>query len=293
MLARAPRDLLRGRRVIGAWAWELPVLPAEWRIGARYVHEVWACSAFTAAPLEALAPGRVRVVPYPLALAWHPTPAPPRAAYGLAEDAVVTTVIFSLGSSFTRKNPLAAIAAFRTAFGNRRDQLLALKLSGAAAFPDEVRQIAAAAGQAANIRIFPETWPTERVEGLLAVSDVVLSLHRAEGLGLVPAQAMLRGIPVVATGWSGNLQYMDDCQRRLGQLPADPRSPTPPAFTAASRARSGPTRTWTTRRPPCAGSATTRRPASHSARGGAAKARLALNGDELRAALTAAGITAG
>jgi glycosyltransferase involved in cell wall biosynthesis len=37
----------------------------------------------------------------------------------------------------------------------------------------------------------------------------VLSLHRGEGFGLVLAEAMLLGKPVVATGWSGNTDFMD------------------------------------------------------------------------------------
>jgi glycosyltransferase involved in cell wall biosynthesis len=43
----------------------------------------------------------------------------------------------------------------------------------------------------------------------MAASDIVLSLHRSEGFGLVPAEAMLLGKPVIATGWSGNMDFMD------------------------------------------------------------------------------------
>jgi glycosyltransferase involved in cell wall biosynthesis len=209
MLAREGRALLAGRRVIGAWAWELPVAPPAWAVGARYVHEAWACSAFTAAALEAVLPGRVRVVPYPLAM--HPLPpaAGGRADLGVAADALLVAVVFGLGSSFTRKNPLAAIAAFKQAFGTRADRVLVIKMTGAAAFPAEAEAVRVAAGGAENIKIFTGDWPAARVEGLIASADIVLSLHRAEGFGLVPAQAMLRGIPVVATGWSGNLQFMD------------------------------------------------------------------------------------
>lgn len=291
MLARAPRDALRGRCVIGAWAWELPVVPAEWRVGARYVHEIWACSAFTAAALEPLMPGRVRVVPYPLAAVWRPDGAgAARADYGLPERAVVTTVIFGLGSSFTRKNPLAAIAAFRAAFGDRPDQILVVKFAGAAAFPAEAAQIAAAGG-APNIKVFAESWPVARLDGLLAVSDIVLSLHRAEGLGLVPAQAMLRGIPVVATGWSGNLQFMDAGSAALvgyrlvpvedpsgvyGKIPNAVWAEPDVAEAAAALRRLGDD--------PAARAALGRR--------GRAKAQAALNGDELRTALREAGIPA-
>ncbi len=213
MLARAGKNFLRGRRVIGDWAWELPEVPKSWEVGGRYVHEAWACSPFTAAALERLMPGRVRMVPYPLALVGVPQPAADRAAFGLPAQAVVTVMVFSLGSSFTRKNPLAAMRAFARAFGDRDDHILVIKFSGAAAFPREAAEIEAAA--AANMRVFSGSWPAGRVEALLACADIVLSLHRSEGFGLVPAQAMLRGIPVVATGWSGNMAFMDETSAEL------------------------------------------------------------------------------
>ena len=208
MLARADKTLLRGRRVMGSWAWELPMVPRSWEIGARYVHEAWACSPFTAAALERLMPGKVRVVPYPLAMLPRAEVNAGRAAFGLPENTVVTVMVFGLGSSFTRKNPLGGIAAFKRAFGGRDDQMLVVKFSGAAGYPREAAEIEAAAG--GNIRVFSGNWEAERMEALLACADIVLSLHRSEGFGLVPAQAMLRGIPVVATGWSGNMAFMNE-----------------------------------------------------------------------------------
>lgn len=208
-LLRHRRDLLAGRRVIGLWAWELSVLPKDWRHGADFVHEVWAPSQFTADAVEAIAPGRVRVVPHPLAA----LPALPaegdRASFGLPEDALVVLMIFNLASSMERKNPFGNIAAFKAAFGSRRDHLFVIKLSGVAAYPQDLAQIRQAIGDAPNIRLITETLPENRLRGLIAVSDIVLSLHRSEGFGLVPATAMLLGRPAVATGWSGNLTFMN------------------------------------------------------------------------------------
>jgi glycosyltransferase involved in cell wall biosynthesis len=59
-----------------------------------------------------------------------------------------------------------------------------------------------------NVRLFEETLSRPEMAQLIASADVVLSLHRAEGFGLLPAEAMLQGVPVVATGWSGNLEFM-------------------------------------------------------------------------------------
>ena len=51
--------------------------------------------------------------------------------------------------------------------------------------------------------------PRARVNGLLAACDAVVSLHRSEGFGLILAEAMYLGKPVVATGWSGNMDFMN------------------------------------------------------------------------------------
>jgi glycosyltransferase involved in cell wall biosynthesis len=205
---RAPRALSKGRRIIGCWYWELPTPPPDWRPGARFVHDIWAPSRFTADALEPLKPGRVRVVPPPLADA-PPIPAHvDRTAFGLPANAVITLVSFNLASSFARKNPLAAIAAFREAFGDRPDRILLLKIGHPDHAPADFERIRQAA-KAPNIRIETRSLPTADSHALTACCDIVLSLHRSEGFGLVPAEAMFLGKPVIATAWSGNMDFMD------------------------------------------------------------------------------------
>ena len=115
-LLRLPRALIRQRRVIGYWAWELPVAPPAWKTGLPFVHEIWAPSRFTADALGALVHGAaerampIRIVPHPVAVQTPCPSALTRADFGLPEDAFVVLTSFSLASSFTRKNPLAAIS---------------------------------------------------------------------------------------------------------------------------------------------------------------------------------------
>ena len=209
-LLQLGRGMLRGRRVIGCWAWELPVAPPDWRAGVDLVHEVWVPSRFTAAAIEPLLPGRVRVVPYCVACR-PPVPAAlDRAAFGLPSDAVVVLTSFSLASSFERKNPLAAIAAHRQAFGDRADRILMMKIGHSGHFPEDLQRLKDAAGGAANIRFETRTLPPADNHALTACADIVLSLHRSEGFGLVPAEGMLLGRAVIATNWSGNTDFMDD-----------------------------------------------------------------------------------
>ena len=214
-LLRLGREAARNRRIIGAWAWELPDPDPAWAVGVRYVHEIWAPSRFAADALEKIAPGRVRVVTPPVAIA-PPMPAVlDRAAFGLPAAALVVLTAFDLASSFTRKNPLAAVAAFRAAFGDDPTRILVLKLGNPGHFPADFATIRAAVATAKNIRLETRTMPAAEHFALMACADIVLSLHRSEGFGLVLAEAMLLGIPVIATGWSGNLDFMDAASAML------------------------------------------------------------------------------
>jgi glycosyltransferase involved in cell wall biosynthesis len=226
-LAGLGRRALRGRRIVGFWAWELPVVPETWRPALGHVHEVWVPSQFTAAALEALLPGRVRVVPHAVALA-PPLPSVlDRQAFGLPDGVVVVLTSFNLASSFVRKNPLAAIAAFRQAFGDRMDRLLLLKVGHAEHYESDLHLLRQAVGDAPNIRLETRMLPEADMHALTQACDIVLSLHRSEGFGLVPAQAMLLRRPVVATNWSATAEFLDEsCGMPIGYrlVPAvDPR----------------------------------------------------------------------
>jgi glycosyltransferase involved in cell wall biosynthesis len=124
-------------------------------------------------------------------------------------------VSFNLASSFERKNPLGAIAAFRAAFGDRRDRLLLLKVGHPGHFPADFERLRQAVAGVANIRLDTAELPRADRHALTRTADIVLSLHRSEGFGLVPAEAMLLGRPVIATAWSGNMDFMDETSAAL------------------------------------------------------------------------------
>ena len=212
---RSLRPRHTGGRVVGYWAWELPVAPADWRFAARSLHEIWTPSAFSAQALEPLLPGRVRIVPHPLALAAAAAAPLGRTEFGLPDNAVVVLVSCSLASSIERKNPHGGIAAFRAAFGARSDRLLLIKLTDDGHDPAALAMVRAATGGMANVRLETRILSDAADRALIAASDIVLSLHRSEGFGLVMADAMLLGRAVVATGWSGNLQFMDAASAAL------------------------------------------------------------------------------
>jgi glycosyltransferase involved in cell wall biosynthesis len=198
---------VRGRRIIGYWAWELPRLTPIWQPAFRFVHEVWVPSRFTRDAVAAATDLPVHVVPHPL----PPMPVTPnmRLKLGLPQDALIVLNVFHLGSGFVRKNPMAAIAAFRRAFGDAPDRVMAIKLVDNGAHRAR-HELEAAISGVANIRLIEGMLPHADMAGLIDASDIVISLHRSEGFGLVLAQAMALGKPVVATGWSGNLDFMNE-----------------------------------------------------------------------------------
>jgi glycosyltransferase involved in cell wall biosynthesis len=203
-LLRIGRRILRNKYVVGYWQWELPKAPPEWINGAKFVHEIWVPSTFVARAVADIAEGRsIRIVPHPVAAAYASSD---REVPAAAAFTVLT--IFNTASSFARKNVLASIAAFRTAFGSDPSACLIVKNSHPASAPDAHALLKAAVAGAPNITLINSVVDASAVHALYRESQVLLSLHRAEGFGLTLAEAMLHKRPVVATGWSGNVDFL-------------------------------------------------------------------------------------
>jgi glycosyltransferase involved in cell wall biosynthesis len=226
-LPMLPGFLLRNRAVLQRtdrkWFalvyWELPVLPPIWRRALGFFDGLFAGSQFVRETLE-------RELPHvPCVVAEHPIylddakPAP-RSTLGFGDEVVLFGSSFDLGSDFARKNPLAVLRAFRMAFPNAEPVGLFLKGNGN---PSDIaghpaaRELEAALKSDPRIRFVCETISYDEVLSLYAACDVFASLHRSEGLGLGPLEAMTLGKAVIATGYSGNLSYMTPTNSMLVQ----------------------------------------------------------------------------
>lgn len=197
--------LTGGKHIIGVWHWELPRLPSDWAIGCAHVHEVWAPSQFIANAVQQNFQGMVRVMPHAIPLPDGIDATPWRA---MADNGFLAVTQFNMASGFERKNPLAAVAAFRRAFGDDPKACLIIKMQNQDAWPEGARRLRAATANSRNIKIVTQTMTRSQVFSMLAAADTVLSLHRAEGFGLLAAEAMLMGKPVIATNWSATAAFL-------------------------------------------------------------------------------------
>ncbi len=206
-LQRLPPGLTSGRRNIGVWTWELPEFPEEWRGSFSLVDEVWVPSTFVQAAIGADAPVPVHVVPH--AVRSPQGPFLTREHFGLPVDTFQFLAMYDTQSVMERKNPQGTIEAFTRAFpAEDRDVSLVLKVNSAG--DREVAALKQLTADHPNIHLVTDILSRHAVDSLMADSDAFVSLHRAEGFGLPIAEAMALGVPVIATGWSGNMDFMSE-----------------------------------------------------------------------------------
>jgi glycosyltransferase involved in cell wall biosynthesis len=201
------------RYSIGVCFWETDLFRAEDRTGLRFLDEVWVASKYVR---NALAPHLeipVHIVPTPVGS--PPPPSFTRADLGLPEGAFMFLFLFDFVSA-TRKNPGAIVDAFAAAFQEGDGAFLLLKsINGAERKPVQLAELQAATAGRTDIAVRDGYVTEAERDAIVAACDCYVSLHRSEGFGLTMAEAMVQGKPVIATGYSGNLEFMTDTNSYL------------------------------------------------------------------------------
>jgi len=134
----------------------------------------------------------------------------PRPRFGLREGVFQFLFVFDWHSWPARKNPTGVVEAFRLAFPAGTEPVgLAIKMIGLGPWGAEFSALKAMADADPRISLLAGTLDRSALTALFGCCDAYVSLHRAEGFGRTMAEAMLMGKPVVATNWSGNLDFLD------------------------------------------------------------------------------------
>ncbi len=201
-------DVLVPERTDAYWFWELSRAPERHRRSTELVDRLIAPSSFVGEAYAKSFGMSVDHVPFVFP---EPTVgALPERYRSLPSATAVLLVTFDYHSICSRKNPIGAIDAFRRAFTPGEGPLLLVKSTNAAAHPREHEAVAVAAMGRDDIVLWDEVLRLDQQMAVVQAADVMVSLHRSEGLGLHLAEAMWLGTPTIATNWSGNLDFQSD-----------------------------------------------------------------------------------
>lgn len=199
---------------IGVWSWELEVVPGFFAQAAKNLDFIWTYSNFMQETFTSSLKREVKkfdlyVNPFPESKEQS------KDVLGIDRSCFVCTVIFDFFSDIERKNPWGAVEAYLEAFSTVNDTKLIIKTINSERFPDELQKLVEKVRFRKDIEFVNDYLTKTQLRRLLNSSDVYISLHRSEGFGINLFDALSDGVPVLATGYSGNLEYMSNYSELL------------------------------------------------------------------------------
>ena len=204
-ITRESNDILKNKRNIGFWAWELEVLPDSWIKQAELFDEIWTISEFCLLTFKKYLPNKtIRLIHIPGNFIKRKDKNKSKKSLGL-DDKFIVTFIFDGFSDIERKNPYGVIETFKKSLSNFKDCILIIKAHNLT--NNEITELKNLSYPFDNILLFNENWTSEKMEQLFNSTDVYISLHRSEGSGLTVMESIYLGIPTITTNWSGNLDF--------------------------------------------------------------------------------------
>lgn len=192
---------------IAFWLWELEEFPDEWTSCLPYLDEIWTPSEFASNSIRKKTDKPVITIPYYITV---PTEEKyNREYFRLPEEKFLYLIMYDCGSTIERKNPLGAIEAYKIAYPVENENVgLIIKINNMQKMDLDI--IKDKTKEYKNVYFITDIMQKIQVNSLIKCADVLISLHRAEGFGLVLAEAMLLGTPTIATNWSSNTEFMTE-----------------------------------------------------------------------------------
>jgi len=202
--ATRPPGYFTERRCAGVWAWETDAVPETMIEAAGLLDEIWVYSRYVADVLAPALDVPVVVMPLPA------VPPRPRGAGVTLDlpDAFTFLFAFDFLATLGRKNPLGTIEAFKRAFEPGEGPNLVLKAINGSLQWQALEEVRGAIASRADIHLIDRVMSGDDKAALFDHCDCYVSLHRSEGYGLSIAEAMALGKPAIATGYSGNREFM-------------------------------------------------------------------------------------
>lgn len=199
-------DFFHNRYNVGFLWWEMPRLPQGWQEASSLYQELWGGSRFVCDVLSSLSP--LPVLPMKITIPALGDSSLSRADLGLPEHRHIFLYVFDTLSSIARKNPMALVKAYEKAFAPDFSQThLVIKTKNLDQYKEFSKELSDGVRRVGGTLI-DRSISRQEIDALFAHADTYVSLHRSEGYGATMAEAMLAGKPVIATGYSGNMDFM-------------------------------------------------------------------------------------
>lgn len=201
---------LDSAHIIGFYLWELEEVPRAHLLGLELVDEVWAPSKFVFDAYKAACGDKVKLVTKALQV---PTDLKSnRKKFGIPDNNFAVLLSFDYHSCVERKNPVVAVQGFLEAFREDKNVTLVIKTTEYSPnhWGDPFLQWNAVKSLAENderIIIIEDFLPNQEFFELINSCDAIVSTHRAEGFGYLPAYALWLGKSVITTAYSGTSDY--------------------------------------------------------------------------------------
>lgn len=201
--------------------WELSIYPNEWAKKLNRFDEIWAPSRFVFGCISKAVSKPVFHMPLSTDVAL--TSFLGRRHFELPENAYLFLFYFDFRSYVSRKNPFAVLEAFKEVCAARpgADMKLVIKLNHPSGpSPREVDYLRfmrtiEQCRYGERVIIINKVMTDNEIKNLVRCCDCFISLHRSEGYGRGMAEAMYFSKPVIATGYSGNMDFMNESNSLL------------------------------------------------------------------------------
>jgi len=209
-------DAFSGAYNIGYFFWELDTPAACHYLGMDMLDEIWVSTEYG---VQIYGPEAGKPVTN-VGMCFEDLPEIERETsrcfvterFGFDGSEFIFLVAFDSFSFVQRKNPVGTLKAFREAFEGVDDVRLVIKTQNRTKVQDPAqRKIWAEVDRLMEdddrIVIMDETLSYGDLLRLKKGSDCYVSLHKSEGWGFGMIEAMNLGVPVVCTGYSGNMDF--------------------------------------------------------------------------------------
>ena len=207
MYDRLPKNCWDDSYNIAFWLWELEEIPKSWEKYFPMLDEIWTPSEFISGNLRKVTDLPVKTMPY--CVTAKTDEKYDRDYFHLPKDRFLFLTMYDSNSTMERKNPMGAVNSFKKAFSPGDSRVgLVIKVNNAR--EEDLKILKEGLRDYDNVYYITKTLEKDQVNTLIRDCDVFVSLHRAEGFGLVMAEAMLVGTPCIATNWSSNTEFMND-----------------------------------------------------------------------------------